>query len=151
MNHRTSKHGQNRESLKSKSTTRAAESKIEQAANKKWNSDGFIGTGVVYFAHPMRHGMNVEITMSDYEIDLDSETREEQLRYARRTQVKAPAELCDVLQDEVLVIFGPDVSPRVAIKALRRIIESIKGTGLLIGRNENGDLVWEMTDGTEIT
>jgi hypothetical protein len=136
--------------LESKYEVSVARAKQKKTAGERWsNSDGFVGTGVVYFAHPMRHGMNVEITMSDYEINLDNETHEEQLRYARRTRVKTSGELSDRLEDEVLVIFGPDVSPRGAIKALRRIIESIKGTGLLIGRDENGELVWEMTDGSE--
>jgi hypothetical protein len=108
-----------------------------------------MGTGVVYIAHPQPTGMDPGITVSDYEIDLGRESRKEQLRYARRSQSHSPAELTNALQDEVFIIFGPDVSPRDAVKALRRISESIKSNGLLTGSNNKGDLVWERTDGSE--
>jgi hypothetical protein len=110
-----------------------------------------MGTGVTYTAYPLPIGVEVGITVGDYDIDLSRETRKDQLRYGRRSQSHSPAELPDALQEEVFVVVGPDVSPGDAIKALRRIIERIKSDGLLTGSNDKGDLVWEMTDGSERT
>ncbi|GEO17791.1 hypothetical protein [Microvirga aerophila] len=139
----------NRAQPKGQSSALKSKRNRENKEDRWWNSSVFMGTGLVYCAYPYPTGMDPGITVSDYEIALGRETHEEQLRYARRSQSHSLAELPDALQDGVLVVFGPDVSAGDAVKALSRIIESIKSYGLLTGSNDKGALAWEMTDGSD--
>jgi hypothetical protein len=50
----------------------------------------------------------------------------------------------DALHDEMVVVFGPEMSPRQALKALKTLQKSIKEYGLLVGRRRaDGDLLFE--------
>jgi hypothetical protein len=44
----------------------------------------------------------------------------------------------------MVVVFGPEMSPRQALKALKTLQKSIKEYGLLVGRRRaDGDLLFE--------
>jgi hypothetical protein len=54
----------------------------------------------------------------------------------------------DHLGNELLVIFGPELSPSDAVKALQLLIANIRKNGLLNGRTEkDGDFLVETMDG----
>jgi hypothetical protein len=67
----------------------------------------------------------------------------------RRAGKKMPTLRRDALHDEMLVLFGPELSPKDAIDSLQALIDKIKSEGLLIGRTEpHGDFLVERLDGT---
>ena len=112
--------------------------------------DVFQGTTAIYVIEPRDHA---DIFLGDYEIEAMPETWPEQFRgYRQRLKRRGQAvpELPDAsLNDKVLIAFGPEVSARQAVASLQRAIESIKGTGLLVGREPNHDLAWEQLDSSE--
>ena len=120
-----------------------------------WNGgfqDVFQGTTAIYVIEPRDHA---DIFLGDYEIEAMPETWPEQLRGNRqrlKRKGRAVPDLPDAsLADKVLIAFGPEVSARQAVAALRRAIESIEGNGLLIGRKPDYDLAWEQLDGSVTT
>jgi hypothetical protein len=60
---------------------------------------------------------------------------------AKGKRVKTPSSLA--LGDEIVVLFGPDVSPKDAIEALMRVIENVKREGLDLGKDSKGNDVFE--------
>ena len=89
--------------------------------------------------------------LGDYEFDMILESSPEQLRaYRKHRQSEGkpmPKLPGNSLRDHVLIAFGPQVSPQQAIATLERFLKDIKSTGLLIGRDPNGNLVWEHVNG----
>jgi hypothetical protein len=66
-----------------------------------------------------------------------------------RSQKRLPRLRKNGLHHELLVIFGPQVSPRRAVSSLRNLARYIEKHGLLIGRKcRNGDFLVEHLDGT---
>ncbi len=111
--------------------------------------DDFQGTTALYVVEPRDH---VEIFLGDYDIEGMPETWPEQIR-GNRQRLKRKGEAVPELpaaslDDRILIAFGPEVSARQAVASLERAIKSIKSTGLLVGRDNNG-LVWEQLDGSE--
>jgi len=46
-----------------------------------------------------------------------------------------------------MVVFGSELSPADAVRALKRLIQLIESYGLLIGRDKNDDFLCEEMDG----
>ena len=112
--------------------------------------DDFQGTTAIYVVEPRDH---VEIFLGDYDIEGMPETWPEEFRsyrQRRKRRGKAVPELpAASLDDRILIAFGPEVSARQAVASLERAIKSIKSTGLLVGRDNHGDLAWEQLDSSE--
>jgi hypothetical protein len=113
-----------------------------------FDGDVFQGTYVVYGATPV----GVTPFACDGVQSLEESDVTELRGYRerrRRAGKKVPALRRDALHDEMLVIFGPGLSPKYAIDALQALIDKIKSEGLLIGRTEpHGDFLVERLDGT---
>jgi hypothetical protein len=91
-----------------------------------------------------------EITVGDYEVDLVTESRREELRATRQRRQREGKPVSKLsryaLRDETIIIFGPHVSPEDAVSALQRAIRTIENDGLLIGRDKKGGLTWEWAE-----
>jgi hypothetical protein len=107
--------------------------------------DTFEGTGSIYALS--EHYPDPDVFTADYLIDFGADTWPEQMRAARlrrRQRGKRPHRLPRTsARHQILVVFGPEVSPGQAVKELKRAVKSIERDGLLIGRDRFGDLVWE--------
>jgi hypothetical protein len=105
----------------------------------------FEGTSVVYALS--KHYPAPNMFAADYLIDFERVTWPERMRATRlrrQQRGKRPHHLPHTsARHQVLVVFGPEVSPRQAVKELKRVMKNIEKDGLLTGSNEIGDLVWE--------
>ncbi len=115
---------------------------------REWQ-DIFQGTGAIYAVESDGH---VDIIMGDYLFEAMPESWPEQFRAYRQQLLESGKRVPNLPEysprDKVLITFGPEVSADQAVAALERAIESIKGNGLLTGRDHHRDLIWEHTDGT---
>jgi hypothetical protein len=82
----------------------------------------------------------------DYEIKLGTQSFAKEMR-AYRNRAKARRRKCvlrnEALKNEVVVLFGPGVSPEQAIKRLRLLANQIGQGGLYIGKNQFGQATFE--------
>lgn len=133
---------------RTRTSTRSAVIKAEgsSAWSNGWQ-DWFRGTAAVYV---MDEG-GPDIFLGDYDVEAMPESWPEELcahRLRRIEQGMGARKLADTsLAQKVLIAFGPEVSPKQAITLLNRAIDSIKSTGLLIGRDAGGNLTWEEVNG----
>jgi hypothetical protein len=85
-------------------------------------------------------------SQGDYEIKLGTKSFPKELR-AYRKRAKKRGRKCvlpnEALKNEVVVLFGPDVSPEQAIKRLRLLANQIGQGGLYIGKNQFGQATFE--------
>jgi hypothetical protein len=86
---------------------------------------------------------------SDYDLQTLFESDPQEVRAFRESRRRAAAKVRslaeDKIHDELVVIFGPEMSAKDAVSTLRHLIEKYKG--LLTGRNEAGDYVMETVNG----
>ena len=88
-----------------------------------------------------------------YTLDLAGDTFEhrKKMRAYRLERIgrgkKPPKLLESTLQDEFLILFGPDISPQDAITSLTKVINHIERHGLLVGRNRRDDDIRERPNG----
>jgi len=87
----------------------------------------------------MRAG-DVDAHSCDFEVDFDLLSYPEQLRDRRKLATPVQyGELQRSLSDEIVVLFGPNVSAALAIKMLRYLENRIKRVGLLVREDDE----WE--------
>lgn len=84
----------------------------------------------------------------DYNVEITTEAfkRRKEMRAYRLEQSSKGKKLSKLsgltLQDDLFVLFGPDLSPKDAIASLFHVIQNIKKHGLLVGRDpKDGDVV----------
>jgi hypothetical protein len=106
------------------------------------------GSLVVYLAdEKSSFGTLREVSVSECG-NLDPEFRAERLR--QRSKGRKPRKLrSDTLRNELVAVFGSELSPKAAVAALNHIIDDIKENGLYVGVNlkKRYDFV-EKLDGT---
>lgn len=117
-----------------------------------FEGDEFNGTYIVYGGTPNC----VTPFACDVEIHSLEESKDQDLRayrLRRRRQGKSVRPLRrDALHHELLVIFGPEMSPREAVETLRSLAVEIERQGLLIGRvKKDGDFEVETLDGSIVS
>jgi hypothetical protein len=122
---------------------------MDEGSCRIWNGDSLAGTTVLYAAKgDESFGMQC-----DYNLQTLFETDPQEVRARRQSRrrtggkVRPLAE--DKIHDELVVIFGPEMSAKSALITLRHLIQKIEEEGLLTGRNEEDDYVTEMLDGSE--
>jgi hypothetical protein len=120
---------------------------LNEGSSRIWNGEGFSGTAVLYAAKDDdAFGMQC-----DYELATLTELNPDEVRAAResrrRSGIKVKRLPSDRIRDELVVIFGPDMSAKSAVSTLRHLVERIEREGLLTGRNEADDYVVELIDG----
>src|SRR4051794_19585290 len=83
----------------------------------------------------------VDAYSCDFEVNFDLLSYPEQLRDRGRKHVSPVqyGKLHRSLSDEIVVLFGPSVSPTLAIRMLRYLMDRIKREGLLVRENDE----WE--------
>jgi hypothetical protein len=121
--------------------------KVDEGATCRiWNGEFFHGTTVMYAAV----GDDSFGMQCDYVLDTLADSRKEEVRAYRASlrldgkQVRSLAE--DRVQNELVVIFGPEMSTRSAVETLRALVKKIESEGLLIGRDEADEYVTESAD-----
>jgi hypothetical protein len=125
--------------------------KLDEGIDRISELDRFAGTYVIYGA-----AADTKPTypyVCDVEIEMMIESNRKQLRSHRlrcKTSGEAPPRIHnDELRHELIVIFGPEMSPKNAATTLRHLARRIEKNGLLIGRDEDGDdLLFEKVDGS---
>jgi hypothetical protein len=117
--------------------------------NRVFEANDFQGSYVVYGASA--HFLTP--FACDVQIQTLQESDNKQLRahrlLRRQAGKKVPPLPQDALHDELLVIFGPEISPNEAVLVLRKLARHIERKGMLIGREKaDGNFVTEQTDGS---
>ena len=106
------------------------------------------GTAVTYSVTQDGHAAY----QGDYEINSRSDSRPQDVRAFRQSQTRkgqAKGRLSrERLGGEMAIMFGPEMSPANAVRALKRLAKWIEEKGLLIGRDETGDFLIEEIDGS---
>lgn len=93
------------------------------------------GTGVAYIVTPD----DFEEFQCDFELDAETESFPEQSRAYRKARKKAlPKIEPHHLKDEIVMLFGPEVSANDAVAYLERMAKNIRKGGLFIGRDARG-------------
>jgi hypothetical protein len=118
----------------------------ESGSCRIWNGDVFHGTTVVYAAA----GDDSFGMQCDYELNTLEDFRKKEVR-AYRTSLRRRGKKLeplkdDQIQDELVVIFGPEMSARRAVETLTALAKKIEREGLLIGRDETDDYVVESAE-----
>jgi hypothetical protein len=111
-----------------------------------WNGDTFSGTTVVYAAK----GNDSFAIQCDYELLTLMDYHKDEVRAVRENRRRAGAKLKPLpdnrIQDELVVIFGPEMSAQSAVKTLECLVKKIKHEGLLMGMDESEDYVNESVE-----
>jgi hypothetical protein len=118
----------------------------ESGSCRIWNGDVFHGTTVMYAAA----GDDSFGMQCDYELNTLEDFRKKEVR-AYRTSLRRRGKKLeplkdDQIQDELVVIFGPEMSARRAVETLTALAKKIEREGLLIGRDETDDYVVESAE-----
>jgi hypothetical protein len=110
------------------------------------SGDVFTGTTVMYAAvGDDSFGMQCDYTLNTLE-----ETHVDEVRAFRRSlrlekkRVRPLAK--DRVKDELVVIFGPEMTARSAVETLTALAKKIEREGLLIGRDQAYDYITETAD-----
>lgn len=110
--------------------------------SERWR-DEFSGTTMVYRMTPGE----IDCSQCDYDVNMQCETRPKDvraIREERRDKGLKPRRLrFEELQNELLVILGPEMSARDAVIELERLIQHFKSGGMLCGRDSSGEDVYE--------
>lgn len=117
-------------------------------AHRIWEGKEFTGTTVLY-------AITEDLSMAfqcDFHIDAQNESYPNETRAYRENRRKrniAPTKLGnDRLWHEAVVLLGPEMTPKNAVAALRRLADEIEQQGMLTGRVErDGEFAGEATDG----
>jgi hypothetical protein len=120
---------------------------LDEGSSRICNGESFAGTTILYAAKDDdSFGMQC-----DYELATLMELNPEEVRAfrerRRRAGVKVKRLPNDRIRDELVVIFGPDMSAKSAVATLKHLAKKIEQEGLLTGRDEADDYVVETVDG----
>jgi hypothetical protein len=111
-----------------------------------WNGDVFTGTTTMYAAV----GDDSFGMQCDYTLDTLEDTHVDEVRAFRRSlrlgKKKVRPLAKDRVKDELVVIFGPDMTARSAVETLMALASKIEREGLLIGRDQADDYITETAD-----
>lgn len=87
----------------------------------------------------------------DYELATLMDMCPNEVRAVRESRRRSGAKVKmlpkDRIRDELVVIFGPDMSAKSAVRTLRHLVDKIEKEGLLTGRDEADDYVVELVGG----
>ncbi|MCG2633072.1 hypothetical protein L6654_41720 [Bradyrhizobium sp. WYCCWR 13023] len=123
----------------------------EAGTSRFWNGEDFHGTAVVYV---VKDGECLSI-QCDYELNTLFESRPQDVRAfrenLRRKGLKPRRLPDDQLHSEVVVIFGPELSPQQAVYQLEVLIGKIRKRGLQTGKDCSEDYVMETLTGKLVT
>jgi hypothetical protein len=84
----------------------------------------------------------------EYEICSMGESHPDEMRASIKASRQKAGIPDDKLQGELVTLFGPTVSAKLAIKLLYDLAIKIERDGLAIGRDCDGAIVYETKDGT---
>jgi hypothetical protein len=120
---------------------------FDEGSSRIWNGGSLTGTTVMYAAK----GDDSFGMQCDYDLQTLLESDPREVRAFRESRRRAGTKLRPLaehkIHDELVVIFGPEMSAKDAVRTLRHLIEKIEDKGLLTGRNEADDYVIEKVDG----
>ncbi len=108
------------------------------SVNRIQDGEDFRGTYMVYGADPTGH----VVFACDVEVKTMDESRYEELRAHRLRRLasgkKAKEIRDDQLSNELLVVFGPELSATAAVDTLLKLVKHIQKKGLIVGRGKDG-------------
>jgi hypothetical protein len=114
-----------------------------------YDGERIVGTCIAYaVSDRWVTGFVADVDIEDAVGDIEHyRTKLRAWRLARRRQDKSVPRLrTDALGTELMITMGPELSPEQVIAYLQAMIAMIQNDGLLIGRRQNGDLVYESVD-----
>ena len=120
---------------------------LDEGSSRIWNGESFAGTTILYAAKDDgAFGMQC-----DYELSTLMDVNPDEVRAFRESRRRGGSKvkrlLNDRIRDELVVIFGPDMSAKSAVTTLKHLVKKIEGEGLLIGRDEADEYVIESASG----
>ena len=111
--------------------------------NRRIGNNGHsFGTAAIYWARSefWTYGQG------DYEIQLGVKSFPEEMRAYRKRAKKRGENIAlrdEALKDQVVVVFGPNISPEQAMNFLRKLANQIGQRGLYTGDNRHGQALFE--------
>jgi hypothetical protein len=122
---------------------------INEGSSRIWNGESFVGTTILYAAKDDdSFGMQCDYELATL-MDLNPDEVRAFRESRRRSGVKVKRLPNDRIRDELVVIFGPDMSAKSAVRTLMHLVEKIEKEGLLTGRDEVDDYIVESVDGRQ--
>ncbi|MCK1301959.1 hypothetical protein IVB33_11045 [Bradyrhizobium sp. 24] len=120
---------------------------LDEGSSRIWNGESFAGTTVLYGAKDDdAFGMQC-----DYELSTLTEVSPEEVRAFRESRRRGGGKVKKLpnnrIRDELVVIFGPDMSAKSAVTTLKHLVKKIEEEGLLIGRDQADEYVVESVGG----
>ncbi|UPJ74100.1 hypothetical protein [Bradyrhizobium sp. 187] len=120
---------------------------LDEGSSRIWNGESFAGTTILYAAKDDgAFGMQC-----DYELSTLMDVNPDEVRAFRESRRRGGSKVKrlpnDRIRDELVVIFGPDMSAKSAVTTLKHLVNKIEGEGLLIGRDEADEYVIESVGG----
>lgn len=103
----------------------------------EWGMDSrWEGTAIIYAPS----GSNTFGFSGDYDLSFQDESRPNELRGYREVRRRRGLKVNDLsdskLRNEMLVVFGAEMSAKDALRTLEALMERIKAEGLYIGRDK---------------
>jgi hypothetical protein len=128
--------------------SRLVKEDVNEGSSRIWNGESFVGTAILYAAKDDdAFGMQC-----DYELSTLTDVHPDEVRAFRETRRRGGSKVKrlpnDRVRDELVVIFGPDMSAKSAATTLKHLAKKIEGEGLLIGRDETDEYVTESVGGS---
>jgi hypothetical protein len=117
--------------------------KMASLRNRRIGNNGHsFGTAAIYWARSefWTYGQG------DYEIQLGAKSFPKEMRaYRQRAKERGKkyALRDEALEDQVVVVFGPSISPEQAMNLLRQLANKIGKRGLYTGDNQHGQATFE--------
>ncbi|QDM16066.1 hypothetical protein FNL56_09370 [Tardiphaga sp. vice304] len=117
---------------------------VKREESSEWGMDSrWEGTAIIYAAS----GETTFGFSGEYDLSFRDETRPNELRGhredRRRRGLKVKDLSGDKLRNEMLVVFGADMSANEAIVTLKTLLKRLMAEGLYVGRDNDGDFVKE--------
>ena len=111
---------------------------FDEGSSRISNGEWFAGTTIVYAAKG-DHAFGMQC---DYKLSTMTDTHPNEVRVVRESRRRGGGKVKrlpnDRIRDELIVIFGPDMSANSAVATLKHLAKKIQGEGLLIGEDADG-------------
>jgi len=120
---------------------------MNAGSSRIWNGEFFGGTTVLYAAKG-DHSFGMQC---DYELSTLTDVNPDEVRAFRESRRRGGGKIRKLpsnrVRDELIVIFGPDMSAKSAVATLKHLVGKIEREGLLIGRDEADEYIIESVAG----
>lgn len=118
--------------------------RISSEESSDWGMDSrWEGTAIIYAGS----GEKTWGFSGDYDLTFQDESCPKELRFYREDRRRRGLKVKQLneskLRNEILVVFGAEMSAKDAVRTLEALTERIKAEGLYVGRDKDGDFIAE--------